>query len=183
MTRFRHRTLADDLFGDRNQREPSIDSNRKGSRGELMLAKLFTAWTGQKFNRVPKSGGLNWGADNRVAGDIVAPFTFDFPFTVECKNYRELRLDEVTKLKGGTIRKFWLQAEKDAYKVGKFPLLLVKDNKSKFALLTILRINKIRPSFCLEYKNEGLILNGYFFEPLMAEVSFTDFRSNFVNSK
>jgi len=179
------RTLADDLFGF-STRKKGINSKKKGEIGERQACKLFTAWTGKRFNRVPASGGLNWKEDNRISGDIVAPLTFDFPFTVEVKNYNKLGLssESVEDLNVIKIMKFWSQSMKDAAKVSKIPLLVVKDNGNKFHLAVDYKID-------LGYKPKAHIfllktpdtkINLYDFEFIIGNMSFIDFKKCFVKS-
>lgn len=179
----RKRTLADDLFG-LSTRKSSVNSKVKGNRGELMACKLLTAWTGQKFNRVPQSGGLGWRSDARIAGDIVAPIDFNFPFVVEVKNYNKLNLTDAEKIKSTIIKRFWSQVLRDADKVAKIPLLLVKENGNKdFYLFTeFTNLNGLKPDLILRFDDgTGIMMRN--FEKLIGAVSFNDFRSNFDNKK
>jgi hypothetical protein len=102
----------------------------KGSGYELKIAKLFSPWWGGQFHRVPGSGSLHWGDDNRVAGDIAAPQGLDFPFVVECKKHEGWTMDHVL-LNIGDPFKWWGQVVTDARRVRKVPLLIFSRNRAK----------------------------------------------------
>ena len=74
--------------------ENKFQSRAKGNRNELVLAKLLTEWTGVKFERTPRSGGLHWPAEF-ACGDVVCiSKTFTFPFSVETKHYKNLGIPD-----------------------------------------------------------------------------------------
>lgn len=104
-----------------------INSKAKGSEYERKIAKLLSKFWGEEFHRVPQSGGLRWGDDNRVAGDITTPIDSVFPFTVECKKREGWELEQV--LKGtGDVEKWWNQAVNDSERVNLKPLLIFSKN-------------------------------------------------------
>lgn len=110
------------------------NSRQKGAAFERQIAKSLSEWWGIKFHRTPLSGGLSWGADNRVIGDIVAPMEGgdDFPFTVECKKHEGWDLDTLLK-DTGPIKDWWKQAITDNKRLNdesKHPLLLFSRNYS-----------------------------------------------------
>lgn len=109
------------------KKESTINSKLKGNRNELKVAKLLTAWIGKKFNRTPGSGGLRWIEDQRIAGDVVAPAGFDFPFCIEVKAYKDVEFKTMLR-DNSKIYTFFSQAEKDALRVTKTPLLFVRRN-------------------------------------------------------
>src|SRR5699024_11495112 len=76
-------TLTLELYG--GVKHVRRRSKQKGNAYELKIAKELSKWWGGKFSRVPASGGLHWGSDQRVAGDIIPPVNSNFPFVVECK--------------------------------------------------------------------------------------------------
>lgn len=114
-----------------------INSKAKGSSYELKIAKALGAWYGEDFNRVPASGGLRWGDDNRVAGDIATPVDSNFPFTVECKKREKWDLEQV--LKGtGDVESWWLQSTSDSIRVNTRPLLIFSKNFAPdFLMITL----------------------------------------------
>ena len=103
----------------------------KGSSYELKMAKKFTPWwKGGDFHRVPGSGSLHWGDDNRVAGDIAPPQNLDFPFVLECKKHEGWTMDHVL-LNIGDPFKWWAQVVTDARRVKKIPFLIFSRNRAK----------------------------------------------------
>lgn len=111
-----------------------INSKRKGANNERRAAAWLKNWTGREFNRTPASGGLKWLDSTRVAGDIVAPIDFLFPFVVEVKSRAKLTTNpkNSTELRKNSIfRRFWLQVRKDAEKLNKYPMLMARCNGMK----------------------------------------------------
>lgn len=102
----------------------------KGSGMELKMAKKFGPWWGGTFHRVPGSGSLHWGDDNRVAGDIAAPQGLDFPFVVEVKKHEGWIMDHVL-LDIGEPKNWWAQCVTDARRVKKVPMLIFSRNRAK----------------------------------------------------
>ena len=125
-----YRTIESDLFGavvmDR------IDSKRKGDENEVVVAKLIGKWTGEKFSRVPRSGGLHWKNASNMCGDIACENEdFNFPFTIETKFYKEFAvpvLDGRTLPKRNKLETFWQQAVGDAKRAKKLPMVLARKN-------------------------------------------------------
>ena len=105
-------------------------SKTKGAGYELKIAKFLTSWWGGNFSRVPASGGLHWGTDQRVAGDIVPPPEADFPFVIECKKREEWTMDHVV-LDIGEPRKWWEQVVSDSRRTKQTPILIFARNRSK----------------------------------------------------
>ncbi|QKE56350.1 holliday junction resolvase [Bacillus phage YungSlug] len=105
------------------------NSRAKGSKFERDIAKALTDWWGEEFHRVPASGGLRWGKDNRVVGDIVPPPNSDFPFSIECKKHEGWDLSYILR-NMGEFPNWWAQCTRDAYKVDKIPLLIFSKNRS-----------------------------------------------------
>ncbi|ACI91024.1 gp24.1 [Bacillus phage SPO1] len=104
-----------------------INSKAKGAEYERRIAKYLGAWWGESFHRTPQSGGLNWGTDSRVAGDITTPVDSKFPFTVECKKREGWDLDQV--IKGtGQVEKWWTQCIGDSERVELRPFLIFAKN-------------------------------------------------------
>lgn len=112
---------------------------QKGNENERNLAKWFERWTGEKFARVPASGGLRWQNKDSVVGDVVTQDeTFYFPFTIETKHVQNAGI-----VKGKTeitakynLFQYWQQAETDTARLNtsegkptKVTLLLVRQNR------------------------------------------------------
>ena len=116
----------------------------KGSKNQANLAKLFTAWTGWEFHSVPRSGGLRWGRDMRVIGDLICDIDHaeEFPFSIETKvrkpkmgrkskiirNKVEIG-DLLIKKKDGFIWESWMQCTEDATRGGKSPLMCLRNDR------------------------------------------------------
>lgn len=114
-----------------------INSRAKGSRNERNVAKLMHDWTGYEFARTPQSGGLHW-KKKHTTGDIVCIDDLHgsrFAFSIECKFHEDLDLlhliDDTIGKKSNKITLFWDQAENDAKKVNKIPLLFMRRNGMK----------------------------------------------------
>lgn len=117
------KTLSEELL-DYEQRKQAINSKVKGNNFERTCAKLIGDWCGFKMERVPYSGSLRWQSATHLIGDITpSDTTIDFPFTIECKFYK--------KYSKADIIKFYTQAEHDAIRAGKLPMLIVRYNKMK----------------------------------------------------
>lgn len=109
------------------QRGKKVNSKDKGRRGELELCKILSKRFGGSFFRVVGSGNrwsqvtLTEHAKEVLTGDVVCPASF--AFAVECK-YGYADIDLCTAFSGHKeLDKFLEQAEKDADRVGKKPLL------------------------------------------------------------
>jgi len=117
------------IFGG-TERSRSILSKRKGSDNERAVAKFFTKWVGEKFARVPMSGGLSgqWEGNRNMVGDVV-PISEQskFSFSVETKFYRNIKFGELGKR--NKVYGFWKQASQDAELAGKFPMLIIRQNQ------------------------------------------------------
>jgi hypothetical protein len=105
-------------------------SKTKGAGYELKIAKFLSSWWGGNFSRVPASGGLHWGSDQRVAGDIVPPPEADFPFVIECKKREEWTMDHIL-LDIGQPKEWWQQVVEDGRRINKTPLLIFSRNRAK----------------------------------------------------
>lgn len=106
------------------------NSKAKGNSYELKTAKLLSEWWGGTFSRVPASGGLHWGSDHRVAGDIIAAPGLFFPFVIECKNREGWTMEHIM-LDIGQPREWWSQVVTDARRVKLIPILIFSRNRAK----------------------------------------------------
>lgn len=103
------------------------NGRNKGSAYERHIAKKLGEWWGEKFQRTPASGGLDWGKDNRVCGDIVTPPDSSFPFTVECKKRESWNMDSLFK-GSKEVEKWWVQVKGDCEKSDLFPMVVFSRN-------------------------------------------------------
>ena len=136
--------VVEDLFEELNKKKnkkKKINSGRKGKGGERGLCTMLTERFKKPFSRVIGSGArtsqvnLTEEAKLVMTGDIVCPT--DFVFTIESKcGYSEI--DLCNAIDGGhkLIDGFMDQAQKDANRVNKKPLLCwKKDRKPCIAFL------------------------------------------------
>lgn len=102
-------------------------SKIKGSAYEAKIATLFTTEFGKQFRRVPLSGALEW-----MKGDIIViEDTAWFPYTIECKHYKDLEWNNFLTAKTSDIHNFWRQTLREAKVMNKKPLLVFRWNRSK----------------------------------------------------
>lgn len=136
------------------ERKKGINSKHKGSEYERKIARILGAWYGEEFHRVPQSGGLRWGDDTRVAGDITTHVDSSFPFTVECKKREEWTLEQL--LKGtGDLESWWAQSINDSERVNLLPMLIFSKNFSpNYIMLQESVFSKL-----LDWKNRHLPFN------------------------
>lgn len=173
------RTFYQDELGGKKQ---AINSKQKGSMNERRAAKLLSAWTGQDFNRTPASGGLRWLDASRIAGDVVAPSGFDFPFCVEVKAYKSVEFKARLRKDSIVTQTFWPQCVTDAQRVNKLPLLMVRCNgMDKDAFIVFLHwyckeaICGIRIiNMCAGQACDGSIIYGYDSRHLF-QLNYTEF--------
>lgn len=116
----------------------------KGSQFERLICKqLSLVMSGGErqdlYWRSAMSGGratilANKGpmVDNQ-AGDIssISPVGSDLTrvFFLECKTYKTLDIPSLLYANKGNLAGFWAAAKRDAYKFGKRPLLIAKENR------------------------------------------------------
>lgn len=108
---------------------------------ERVVAKKLGNWWGTRFQRTPSSGAWSKNAHRGSAsddfhGDIVAPPSANFPFSVECKAVEEV---ELYKSLYGMPELFdwWIQCTEDALRAGKRPMLIVRENRKQNYLVAI----------------------------------------------
>lgn len=113
----------------------AINSRKKGSKNERDVCKWWERWTGFDFDRVPASGGLRWGRTTDTAGDIICSdkkHFLRFPFSIECKAHKDINFEHILLgNKNIKIREFWEQAQSDAQRAGKLPILMMRYNGMK----------------------------------------------------
>lgn len=103
---------------------------------ERAIALILGTWWGVPFRRTPSSGAWNTQSRNMghgttdFHGDIVAPPEANFPFSVECKAYKEVEIYKALYGKSN-VYDFWKQCRVDAKAAGKHPMLVVKENRKQ----------------------------------------------------
>jgi len=110
----------------------AVNSKNKGNKNELALSKLFIAWTGKEFSRVPQSGGLHWQSKNS-SGDIIC--TDDkhsryFTLSIEAKHHKDISfeglIDGSVGSKKTKIKEFWAQSLSDATDHKLLPIVFMR---------------------------------------------------------
>lgn len=104
-------------------------AKNKGSLFELKISKSLSKWSGLPFYRSPASGA--WASQrlgqDAQSGDIVAPQSIDFPFSIELKHHEGVSLDNFVH-STGEVPSFLTQAIGDAVRVNKIPILITHWN-------------------------------------------------------
>jgi len=146
---------VDDVLAD-NQRRKKKNSKHKGKRGELALVKLFNErFQTHTFSRVVGSGN-RWAQIECVTrdyiGDIVCPP--GFRFTIECKNgYNDIDLYAATQGPVAALDEFLSQAEEDARRSGKEPLVCWKKDRHPWLGFVKRTLVKKRFDYQLRYRD------------------------------
>lgn len=152
-----------------------INSRKKGARGEKHALEVLQNWTNKKFGRVPSSGGLNW-KNQMSSGDVICITDGHyFPYTVEVKNYRDINFAHLFTTDKADILKFWQQAERDAARVNKVPLLMMRYDglKKGFFFIVIPRtiFNKFFRAY-MDDKDIRLVSENFDFAILSSDAFF-----------
>jgi len=114
--------------------------NTKGSKAELEVRNLIRGWWGPyepttQIERTPQSGGWHASAGFRVSGDLVFSEASAFPWSVEVK--RRERWSPTRFLCGhaSPVWDWWVQSERDAAKVDRYPMLWARRGRSAWLVL------------------------------------------------
>ena len=109
-----------------------VNSKKKGSKWERDICKFMKSWTGYEFSRTPASGGLRWHKKDDIVSDVICTdekHGHRFPMAIEAKFYHDLRFEHI--LLGNDsckIMEFWAQANRDAERAKKLPMLIMRYN-------------------------------------------------------
>ena len=105
-----------------------VNSRQKGMGFEYKVCKMLKNVTKREWVRSPSSGGVATRTGNlALAGDIL-PRNFKCKYVIECKKYKEARLEEI--LKGtGNLPKWIRQLERE--KGDRLGLLVFSENYGK----------------------------------------------------
>jgi hypothetical protein len=145
-------------------------SKNKGKRFETEVSKLLNkmfdttefartpgsgAWSGGK-NALKRQGVANYAVET-LRGDLITPE--DFPFTVECKHYKDRpSFDKILSGNESTLDKWLSEAEYDASNSNKYPLLIFK--KTHVGMFAVIPINSLPKNF-LELNLSFIKYNDY----------------------
>ena len=136
-----------------------INSKQKGSRAELELAKILTGRFGLPFARVgvssgarPKQVKLDEQAAETFTGDLITPAGFRFSIESKSVNVNVDLLDQCALLD-----KFLEQAQSDAHRIGKLPMLCWKRNRKGWIAVVPLQafrfIGEELPAYYSRYRD------------------------------
>lgn len=129
-------------------------SKIKGTTYEYKIRDIFTDHFKIEFERVPTSGALPY-----LKGDIWSPtHLVIFPYTVECKHYKELEFNNLLTAKSNDLLSFWQQAIDEAKVMKKKPLVVFRWNRSKDFVMWNDEDIKL-DDFVIHYKGFGLEFN------------------------
>lgn len=107
-----------------------MNSKKKGNRFERVVAKFFTDWTSYSFGRSPQSGSFHNNRD--LGSDLICnddKHKNRCCISIECKNYQDIRFEHVLLgNKRCKILEFWKQADRDANRTKKLPILCMRYN-------------------------------------------------------
>lgn len=102
----------------------------KGNKAQRVAAGVLKAWTKKNFASTPRSGGLRWNNMRNVIGDVTCTTEGHFfPFSVEVKFYKDINFEHPMYLDKGDLYDFWAQAQEDAVRAKKLPLLMIRYNR------------------------------------------------------
>jgi len=126
--RLQKKTLEHDLF-DKPIRALTINSKNKGDSNERECCKWLYKWTGKRFIRTPSSGGRRLENNSSFCGDVVCEDEkFNFRYAVETKHLANLKISHGDSSSYNSIYKIWQQAQGDAVRALKAPLVMVRVN-------------------------------------------------------
>lgn len=108
-----------------------INSKKKGSKFERQIGAWFTEWTGYKFER-NRAGSGAWHSNKDSTSDITCTdekHAHRCKISIECKCYKDIKFEHILLgNKNCDIIRFWDQAEKDAKRGNKVPILCMRYN-------------------------------------------------------
>ena len=133
------KNAADYLEGLSAGKRKAVNSRKKGINFENKICKILNArFLTTDFMRSPGSGAFatthQLPEHLRIYGDLITPQFFSF--AIECKKgYNKFFIGDLFK-DSSELWKFWAQAERDAKKSAKLPLIVwQQDNKTTLAIL------------------------------------------------
>lgn len=122
-----------------------MNSHGKGSEYERCVSKKLSFWISDGKNddifwRTQTSGARQtqrkklkkdtFGQDGDIQAVHPLGFQFCRIFSLECKNYKDMNLwSLINPTKNFSIYSFWMESVEKAYEVGKFPILVARQNR------------------------------------------------------
>ncbi len=107
-----------------------VNSTNKGHDFERKVAKIFSEWWGSEIRRTPMSGGS--GISNLHA-DLVADEKF--PFSVECKKYREVKFSSFLTTENNLLIQWWEQSLKESFENRKVAIVVFAENRGEIFVM------------------------------------------------
>lgn len=147
------------------------NSRAKGSTFERGVSKqLNERFNVKVFSRTPGSGAYatthNLPEHLQIHGDIITPQ--EFKYTLELKKgYNDVSLYNLYDY-SSTFWNFWAQAEKDAGKSRKAPMLIFKQDRKPTLAMVHASAGFTSTKFIQLHKDDEL-LNLYFFDDILQE--------------
>lgn len=147
----------------------SINSKRKGNSWELEFSKILTENFKGVWKRAPMSGAI-FGAGNRhraegvredaqeiLSGDLISPK--DWPFSIECKSYKELEFHQIIKGQCKKLDEWIEQGTSDSVFCKKELFIAMKIvRKGCFVLFDAKYLN-VTPKNSMTYKGKYIIIS------------------------
>lgn len=143
-------------------RKKSLNSKKKGNSFERDVAKLLSDRFKKEFRRTFFSGAFTGGKNEErsetmtedqklmVVGDIKVPS--NFLFSIECKARKEAKFWDLFNA-SSEFFSWFKQAESDAVKVKKYPMIVVKYNNKDLICFVSVGFPKILPVFSIGFWN------------------------------
>lgn len=108
-----------------------VNSKKKGSKFERLIGNWFTKWTGYRFER-NRAGSGAWHTNKDSTSDITCTderHAHRCKISIECKCYKEIKFEHILLgNKNCDILRFWEQAQADATRGKKVPILCMRYN-------------------------------------------------------
>ena len=130
--------FIEDVLDQLNKKKKKVDGKSKGNRTERNVVKILNDRFGTGFSRSIGSGN-RWSQTNHLpkhaqdvfSGDLVVPQ--NFVFCIESKGgYNDIDVHGFFDSGNSQIDEFIKQAEQDAERCNRKPLLIWKKNRSLF---------------------------------------------------
>jgi Holliday junction resolvase len=132
------------------------NSQNKGKNFERLIAKKLTETLGIEFKRTPQSGASPLGQDWQLLGDIVTKDS-NWEYCIELKKQEGWEFKDFFNKKS-KIYKWWEQAEEQATKISKIPVLIFSKNYDDIYVMMKIKDFENIKNFFIMINNEFVIL-------------------------